>query len=51
MLTAELLSELKQIVEEEYGIKLTEHEVSEVGNLLIDIYDNLTQDTREEEDQ
>lgn len=51
MVSQKLLSELKQIVEEEYNIHLTEAEVNEIGNLLIATYDILTQNVRKEESE
>jgi len=50
MLSPQLLTELKQIVKEEYNVILTDQEVSQLGNFLIDSYDILTSGDQKEEE-
>lgn len=41
MLSKELLNELKGILEEDYGLKLTIEEVTEVASVLVSYFDLL----------
>ena len=38
MVSKELLDELKIIIEEEYGKDLDSYEVSELGNMLVEVF-------------
>ena len=38
MISQKLLKELKIIIQEDYNLNLTEKEISELGNLLVDSF-------------
>lgn len=50
MVSQELLQELKVIIKEDYGVELKQDEVSELGNVLVALFELLAKMEQEQHD-